>query len=123
MRERWLEWGRRAGGAAVGVPPLSRLLLLLLSLVPALCLAQPDGRANGIEGAGSASAQLHLSVVVPPVFRVLQVTPAAGGYDYRVWTNMKSIVIGGREYRFDRIGENTVRVPTGPGDTWIVHGL
>jgi hypothetical protein len=36
---------------------------------------------------------------------------------------MPSIVLGGHEYRFERIGENTVRVPTAPGDTWVVHGL
>jgi hypothetical protein len=54
---------------------------------------------------------------------VLQVTPVADGYEYRVWTNMKSVAIGGREYRFDHIGESTVRVPTSLGDTWIVHGL
>ncbi|SEK16988.1 MULTISPECIES: hypothetical protein [unclassified Variovorax] len=106
MRERWLRSGRRARGAAAA-----------LLLAPALCLAE------SAYGSASASARLQITVVVPPVFRVLEVTPVADGYEYRVWTNMPSIVIGGHEYRFERIGENTVRVPTAPGDTWVVHGL
>ena len=105
-----VQWGRRARGAALGL------------LAPLLFTPLPGAAASGA-GSGSATAQLRITVVVPPVFRVLQVTPAAGGYDYRVWTNMQSVVIGGRAYRFDHIGESTVRVPTAPGDTWIVHGL
>lgn len=110
MTGRWLQSGRCAGGAVIP-------LLGALMFVPAPC------RAESTYGSGSASARLHITVVVPPVFRVLDVTPVDGGYEYRVWTNMKSAVIGGREYRFDRIGESTVRVPTAPADTWIVHGL
>lgn len=118
MTEPWL---RRARGAWRAVAPcLGALALALVGvgvLVPAL------SRAESGHGSGSASARLQITVVVPPVFRVLQVTPVADGYEYRVWTNMRLVAIGGREYRFDRIGENTVRVPTAPGDTWIVHGL
>lgn len=110
MTTHWLRLERRAWRAA-------------LALLGALLLAPAPGRAESGYGSGSASARLRITVVVPPVFRVLEVTPVAGGYDYRVWTNMKSAVIGGREYRFERIGESTVRVPTAPGDTWIVHGL
>lgn len=62
-------------------------------------------------------------MVVPPVLRVLQVTPVADGYTYRVWTNMRSAFIGARAYRFDHVGESTVHVPAAPGDAWIVHGL
>jgi hypothetical protein len=82
-----------------------------------LCVAE-----NGF-GSGAVTARLRITVVVPPVFRVLQVTQTAEGYDYRIWTNMKSVMLGGREYRFARLGENTVRVPTAPGDTWVIHGL
>jgi formylmethanofuran:tetrahydromethanopterin formyltransferase len=88
-----------------------------LLLAPMLCVAE-----SGF-GSNAATARVRITVVVLPVFRVLQVTPAAKGYDYRVWTNLKSIVLDGREYRFERVGENTLRVPAAPGDTWVVHGL
>ncbi|MGJ7537835.1 MULTISPECIES: hypothetical protein [Variovorax] len=88
-----------------------------LLLAPMLCVAE-----SGF-GSNSATARVRITVVVLPVFRVLQVTPTAEGYDYRVWTNMKSIMLDGREYRFARVGENTLRVPTAPGDTWVVYGL
>lgn len=107
MTGSWLRTGRRGLGRAVAV----------LLLAPILCSAESSA------GSGSASARVRIAVTVPPVFRVLQVTRTPQGYDYRVWTNMKSVVIGGREYRFDRVGESTVRVPTAPGDTWVVHGL
>lgn len=94
-----------------------------LLLVPLPCLAESgNGNGSGSESA-SASARLRITVVVPPVFRVLQVTPTAEGYDYRVWTNMKSIVIGGFAYRIDRVGESTLSVRTPPRDAWIVYGL
>ncbi|RTQ32123.1 hypothetical protein EJP69_22885 [Variovorax gossypii] len=103
MTGSWLQSGRAA--------------LAALLLTPMLSVAE-----NGF-GTNSATARLRFTVIVPPVFRVLQVTPTADGYDYLIWTNMKSVMIGGREYRFTRLGENTVRVPTAPGDTWVVHGL
>ena len=34
-----------------------------------------------------------------------------GGHEYRVRTNMASVVIKGREYRFDKVGEATFMVP------------
>lgn len=103
MTGSWLQSGRGA--------------LAVLLLAPMLCAAE-----SGL-GSSAATARVRIAVVVLPVFRVLQVTPTAEGYDYRVWTNMKSVVLGGHEYRFARVGENTVRVPTAPGDTWVVHGL
>lgn len=107
MTGSWLQSGRRGLGSAVAV----------LLLAPILCGAESTA------GSGSASARVRITVTVPPVFRVLEVTPAPDGYDYRVWTNMRSVVIGGREYRFDHVGESTVRLPTAPGETWVVHGL
>jgi len=89
----------------------------------ALCLAPMLCVADSMHGASSATSQLRITVIVPPVFRVLQVTPTSEGYDYRVWTNMRSVVFGGREYRFDRIGETTLRLRTSPDQVWMVHGL
>ncbi|MGJ7555419.1 hypothetical protein ACSFBI_15600 [Variovorax sp. RB3P1] len=106
-----LPTGRRFHVAAAA------LFLAPLMLVPLPCLAESGS------GGESASARLRITVVVPPVFRVLQVTPTAEGYDYRVWTNMKSIVIGGRVYRFERIGETTLKLPASPDGAWIVYGL
>lgn len=85
-----------------------------------VCVAQPTSTAS------IASATLRLTVVIPPVFRVLQVAPVAGGHEYRVWTNTKSVVINGRKYHFDKVGEATLTVRTpmnGSNELFIVHGL
>lgn len=103
MTGSWLQSGRGA--------------LAALLLAPMLCAAE-----NGF-GSNAATARLRIAVIVPPVFRVLQVTPTAEGYEYRVWTNMKSIVFGGREYRFANLGENTLSLRIPPGSVWVVHGL
>lgn len=95
----------------------ARVALAALLLAPLPCVAESSF------GTSSATARVRLVVVVPPVFQVLRATRTAEGHDYLVWTNMRSITIGGREYRFDRPGEHTVRVPTAPADTWVVHGL
>lgn len=95
----------------------ARATLGALMLAPMLCAAESS------LGAGSATARVRLVVVVPPVFQVLRSTQTAEGHDYLVWTNMKSIMIGGREYRFARPGENTVHVPAPPAGAWVVHGL
>jgi hypothetical protein len=103
MTGSWLQSGRGA--------------LVVLLFTPMLCVAE-----NGF-GSNAATARLRITVIVPPVFRVLQVTPTAEGYDYRIWTNMKSIMLGGREYRFTRLGENTLTLRIPPEGVWIVHGL
>lgn len=85
-------------------------------LLPLLCAAESS------VGAGRATSHLTFQVNVPPAFTVLQAAPIAGGYEYRVWTNMKSIVINGKEYRFSRVGETSLFVPTS-NETFVVHGL
>ncbi len=107
MTGSWLQSGRRGLGGAVAV----------LLLAPILCGAESTA------GSGSASARVRIAVTVPPVFRVLQVTPTPEGYDYRVWTNMKTVVIGGQEYRFDSVGETTLKLRIPPDALWWVHGL
>ncbi len=71
---------------------------------------------------GTASAHLNFRIVVPPVFRVLQVTQVGADQEYRVWTNMKSVKFNSVEYRFSQVGETVLRVPRAR-DAWIVHGL
>ncbi|MBT2304189.1 hypothetical protein J7E70_27520 [Variovorax paradoxus] len=75
-------------------------------------------------GAVSSRAIGHISfkVHVPPVFKVLQATAVADGYEYRVWANLKSVAVNGKEYRFTRVGETTLFVPSSK-DAYIVHGL
>ena len=87
-------------------PPLAAvgMLLLLLPLPLRLSSAEPT------HGMNSSTARLTVSMVVLPTFKVLEVTPVKGGHDYRVWTNMKTVLIKGREYRFDKIGETTFMV-------------
>jgi hypothetical protein len=92
-------------------------LTALLMLAPLLCAAESSF------GTSSASARVRLVVTVPPVFQVLRATQTAEGRDYLVWTNMRSITIGGREYSFARPGEHTVHVPAAPAGAWVVHGL
>lgn len=87
-------------------PPLAAvgMLLLLLSLPLQLSSAEPTRDMN------SATGRFNLTMIVLPTFKVLEVTPVKGGHEYRVWTNMKSVLIKGREYRFDKIGETTFTV-------------
>ncbi|MGJ7507589.1 hypothetical protein ACSFBL_09085 [Variovorax sp. GT1P44] len=74
-------------------------------------------------GSNSTSSRLQFNIAIPPVFRVLQVTPIKEGYQYRVWTNVSSIRLNGIEYRFDRLGENTLIILALPGELMVVHGL
>ncbi|MDM0000102.1 hypothetical protein QTI24_15900 [Variovorax sp. J22P240] len=92
-------------------------MLLMLLLVPSLCAAEST------LGSTSASSHLSFRVVIPPVFRVLQVTPMKESYHYRVWTNMPSILLNGVEYRFKRVGENHLTIPAPPAGVFVVHGL
>jgi hypothetical protein len=94
-----------------------RAMALLLLLVPLFCAAESK------LGSTSVSSHLSFKVVIPPVFRVLQVTPVVDGYEYRVWTNKPSIVLNGHEYRFTRAGENTLMVPATSAGVFVVHGL
>jgi hypothetical protein len=92
-------------------------LLCALLLAPILC------GAESTQGGQSASARLAFTVVIPPVFRVLEVKPVAGGLGYRIWTNVASVRIDGHEYRFGRVGEFTLTLPAAPAGRYIVHGL
>lgn len=85
--------------AAVG------MLLLLLPLPLQLSSAEPMRATN------SATGRFNLTINVLPTFKLLDVTPVKGGHEYRVWTNMASVTIKGREYRFDKVGESTFMVP------------
>jgi len=81
-----------------------------LPLLPLLCGAEP------LRGASSTTGQIRVTLVVLPVFNVLEVTRVKDGYEYRIWTNRKSVVIGGREYRFSKVGEATLKVDGREGD-------
>jgi hypothetical protein len=58
-----------------------------------------------------ATAHLSFKVVVPPVFRVISMTPKERGHEYKVWTNLRFATIGSRLHRFAKVGEATVFVP------------
>lgn len=96
---------------------------LRVAVVAACFLAPMLCAAESTYGARTATSRLRLSVVVPPVFRVLQVTPTRDGYDYRIWTNMRTVVIDGHEHRFDQVGETTLSLRSPPDSLWVVHGL
>ena len=99
------------------IRPARAAMAAAMVLAPLACAAESSA------GTSAATARVRLVVVVPPVFQVLRATQTAGGIDYLVWTNMRSITIGGREHRFARPGENTVHVPAVPAGAWVVHGL
>jgi len=102
---------RLSTGVCLGYA-LSALLLL-----PPVCMAE------SMLGAGKATSQLSFKVVVPPVIRVLQVTPLKDGDEYRIWTNTRSAFFNGREYRFPRVGEYTLKMPSSPQGVYLIHGL
>ena len=91
--------------------------LCALLLLPPLCAAET------MLGGGRATGQLGFRVDVPAVMRVLQVTPLADGHEYRIWTNTRSAFFNGREYRFAKVGEHTLRLPSPPQGMVLVHGL
>ncbi|MBT2334954.1 hypothetical protein J7E49_13685 [Variovorax paradoxus] len=92
--------------AARSLAAVGMLLLLPLRL----------GSAEPVHGMNGATARFNVTMVVLPTFKVLQVTPVKDGHEYRVWTNMKSVLIKGREYQFDKIGETTFTVAGTGGD-------
>jgi len=100
---------------STGVCMKSALSALLL--LPLACGAETT------LGTNAATGRLSFSVTIPPVFRVLQVTPVTGGYEYRVWTNRPTVTINGREYRFHRVGETTLKISAPPQGLFLVHGL
>ena len=66
---------------------------------------------QSMPGNRSASSSFAVSITVRPQFRILESKPVAGGHEYRVWTNMRSVQLNGQEFRFERVGEATVTVP------------
>jgi len=88
------------------------LLLLLSALPPQPSSAEPvtDTRSQ------RATGRFDISITVLPTFEVREIKPVKGGHEYRVWTNMASVTIKGREYRFDKIGEATIMVPGSGAD-------
>lgn len=93
--------------------------LSALLVLPPVCTAEIMPGAT----ASSATRQLSFKVVVPPVMRVVQVTPLKDGYEYRIWTNTRSASFNGREYRFPKVGEYTLKVPSSPRGVYLIHGL
>ena len=79
-------------------------------LAASLLLPLP-GAAQAPSGSHSASAGMTVMLKVRPAFRVLEVKPVPGGHAYRVWTNLKTVSLQGRDYRFERVGENSLVVP------------
>ncbi len=98
----------RAGSAGLLLPPRAARAAAAVGML--LLLPLRLGSAEPMHGMGSATARFNVTMIVLPTFKVLQVTPVNGGHEYRVWTNMKSVLIKGREYRFDKVGETAFTV-------------
>jgi len=100
--------GNRSPAGAAALRRLRTVpLLAALGLLPIVLLLPRPGSAEPMHGTRSSAARFSVAMVVLPTFEVLQATPVQGGHEYRVWTNMKSVFIKGREYRFDKIGQTT----------------
>ncbi|MGJ7505887.1 hypothetical protein [Variovorax sp. GT1P44] len=97
---------------------------LLALLLPATLWGPIPCAADAAHGTSHASAHLQFSVTLPPVLRILQVRRNEDGIEIHVWTNMRSVVLSNREFRFHRVGEHVLHLPD-PADAgiWIVHGL
>ena len=89
----------------------------MLVLTPAISVAE------SAQSGGTSRARISVSVVIPPVFRVIQIKQIPGGHEYRIWTNMRSAYLQGRQYHFTQVGESTVVVPGDRDQLTIVHGL
>jgi len=74
---------RSASPAGADVKTLVIALLCLAGLAGWCSAESASGGASG-SGSSAASAHLDFRIVVPPVFKVLQATPVAGGTEYRV---------------------------------------
>lgn len=98
----------RAGSAGLLLPPRATRAAAAVGML--LLLPLRLGSAEPMHGVSSATARFNVTMIVLPTFKVLQVTPVNGGHEYRVWTNMKSVLIRGREYRFDKVGETAFTV-------------
>ena len=98
----------RAGSAGLLLPPRAARAAAAVGML--LLLPLRLGSAEPMHGMSSATARFNVTMIVLPTFKVLQVTPVNGGHEYRVWTNMKSVLIKGREYRFDKVGESAYTV-------------
>jgi len=98
----------RAGSAGLLLPPRAARAAAAVGML--LLLPLRLGSAEPTHGPQSATARFNVTMIVLPTFKVLQVTPVNGGHEYRVWTNMKSVLIKGREYRFDKVGETAFTV-------------
>jgi hypothetical protein len=98
----------RAGSAGLLLPPRAARAAAAVGML--LLLPLRLGSAEPMHGVSSATARFNVTMIVLPTFKVLQVTPVNGGHEYRVWTNMKSVLIKGREYRFDKAGETAFTV-------------
>lgn len=70
-----------------------------------------SGTAHSPAGQAASNSTFGVSIVVRPEFRILASRPVKGGYEYRVWTNMRSMWLRGGEYRFDKVGEAVLIVP------------
>ena len=98
----------RAGSAGPPLPPRAARTAAAVGMM--LLLPLRLGSAEPTHSPHGATARFNVTMIVLPTFKVLQVTPVSGGHEYRVWTNMKSVLIKGREYQFDKIGETSFTV-------------
>ena len=95
-----------ARGSALFSHPCMHTALAASLLLPLTGAAQAPGVHHG-----TASSSFSVMLTIRPAFRILETRQVPGGYEYRIWTNLKNAKLNGREYRFERIGETTLVVP------------
>ena len=82
---------------------MKKLLLALFFAVSLAAHAQTTTRAT---------AQLQISIVIPPTLDVRSATPVEGGTQYSGVTNLKSAYLGGQLVTFGKPGPFSVFVPS-----------
>ena len=97
--------------------------MVAATLLEGMMLLVSPALAEPVKAPMQASKAVDFTIVIPSVFKVTRSRPVTGGREVVVWTNMPAVRISDREYRFDRVGEQTLFVPETAGGAGIVHGL
>jgi len=91
---------------------LFRGIILMALLGLALAFIAKTARAESSVGVTQATARLTISVTVLPVTRILEQKQTPQGTQVTLWTNMPSIDFNGQTFRFDRVGQQVVTIPS-----------
>lgn len=91
---------------------LFRGIILMFILALALTIAAKLAHAESSVGASQASASINIRITVLPTMRIVEQKNTPEGLQLTLWTNMRSIDFDGRTIRMERVGLNTITLPS-----------